>query len=324
MPRVWHPEHAAERRGSRARVTVATVRRLGDRYELRHLLGRGGMGEVWAASDLLTGHEVAVKTVAGDATEAAGRLRHEAAVTAAVDHAGVVDVHDAGEDDAVAYLVMDLVPGTDLGELLLEGAVPATEAVRIAAGVADALAATHRAGIVHGDVKPANVVVSDGGVVLVDFGAASSGRAEPLAYGTAHYMAPEQALTRVLTPATDIYALGCLLHAALTGRPPFPGDSALAVLQRHAREQPPRLGEQARGVPPELDALVARMLAKDPEQRGTAAQVRDGLAAVAGLGSLAGIEPLPAADEPAGLDPQATLPAVTMLPGPAVSLPQAA
>ena len=288
------------------------------------------MGEVWAARDLLAERDVAVKTVghrggAGDPpADAASLLRHEAAVTASIDHVGVVDVHDAGEDGAVAYLVMDLVPGVDLGESLRDGPLPAAEAVRVAAGVADALAATHRAGTVHGDVKPANVVVNDEAVVLVDFGAAPSGRDEPFTYGTAHYMAPEQALSRTLTPAADVYALGCLLHAALTGRPPFLGDSALMVLHRHVREHPPRLEELARGIPRELDALVARLLAKDPRRRGTATQAREDLAAVRGAGSLERVEPLPAAGDAEQLDPHATLPAVAMFPGPGEPLPWAA
>ena len=291
------------------------------------MVGRGGVGEVWAARDLLVGRDVAVKTVAVSAGRDAGPrgsdlpdgtdlLRHEAAVTSSVDHPGVVDVHDAGRDEAIAYLVMDLVPGPDLAALLREGPIPAPEAVRIAARVADALAAAHRAGVVHGDVKPANVVIGEDVVALVDFGAAPADRGGPLTYGTAPYMAPEQVLTRALTPATDVYALGCMLHAALTGRPPFLGDSPMTVLHRHVRERPPQLGELLRGLPPALDALVARMLAKEPEVRGTAAQVYDELAAVAADGALRDIEPVPVADDDGHLDPHATQPALVLLPTP--------
>lgn len=286
------------------------------------------MGEVWAARDVRTRREVAVKiTDAATHSERseAPDLRHEAAVTASIDHPGVVDVHDAGQDGATAYLVMDLVPGPDLATLLRDGPVPATEAVRIGADVADALAAAHRAGVVHGDVKPANVVVGQDLVALVDFGAATADSGGPLTYGTAPYMAPEQVQARAVTPATDVYALGCLLHAVLTGRPPFPGDAPLAVLQRHVRERPPRLGDRVRGLPPELDALVARMLAKAPEDRGTAAQVHEELAAVAARDALGSVEPAPGTDDDViRLDPHLTQPALVLLPTPNTPLRRAA
>lgn len=302
--------------------------RLGDRYELHHVVGRGGMGEVWAARDLRCGRDVAVKTAPGAPYEAAADLlRHEAAVTAAIDHPGVVGVHDTGADGATAYLVMDLLRGPDLSTVLREGPLPAAEAVRIAAAVADTLAAAHRAGVVHGDVKPANVVVGDDdGVTLVDFGAgAPSGHSGvPLTFGTAPYMAPEQVRTRAVSPATDVYALGCLLHAALTGRPPFLGDSPMAVLHRHVRERPPRLADLAHGVPPELDEIVARMLAKEPGLRGTAAEARDRLVAVSRTSELDGVAPRPAPQGAHGLDPEATLPALVVLPVTGGPLPRAA
>lgn len=292
--------------------------RLGDRYELRHLLGRGGLGDVWAARDLHSGRDVAVKTV--DAARGVGDLlRHEAAATCAVDHPAVVEVHDAGHDGATAYLVMDLLPGADLAQVLRRGPVDVAEAVRIVGAVADALDAAHRAGVVHGDVKPANVVVGEDGVSLVDFGAAapSEPSGAPLTFGTAPYMAPEQVRTRSVSPATDVYALGCLLHATLTGRPPFLGDSPLVVLRQHVRERPPRLAELLPGVPHELDELAAAMLAKDPADRRTAAQVRERLTLLQRQGALEGLTARPALASQGGdqQDPEATLPALVVLRG---------
>src|SRR5699024_4228261 len=138
-------------------------------YELRHVVGRGGMGRVWAARDVHSGRDVAVKT----AEDTAG-LRREAALAASVDHPGAVDVHNAGHDGGTACVVLDLPEGPDLAAVLDDGPVAPAEAMRIAHGVADALAAVHGAGVAHADVKPANVVLTDDAVVLVDFGLAAA------------------------------------------------------------------------------------------------------------------------------------------------------
>ncbi len=302
---------------------MAGVTRLGERYELRHLVGRGGMGEVWAARDVHGGRDVAVKTATG---EVAHLLRQEAALTASVDHPGVVEIHDTGADGATTYLVMDLVRGPDLAQVLDDGPLPAPEGLRVVAGVADALAAAHRAGVVHGDVKPANVVLRGEDVVLVDFGVAApvaddGGR---VTFGTASYMAPEQVASEPLTPATDVYALGCLLSAVVAGRPPFTADSPTVLLQRHARAQPPRLAELVRHVPPRLDALVATMLAKEPAARCTAAQARDALTELRRDPAIERVAPHPGRRRAGRLDPDATVPALVVLEGDGRQLRRAA
>lgn len=292
---------------------MADVTRLADRYELRRVLGRGGMGEVWLARDVCEDRDVAVKTASGGA--ASERLRREAVVAASVDHPGVVGVHGAGDDGATSFLVMDLLPGPDLGQVLREGPLPADEALRVTAAIADALAATHRAGVVHGDVKPANVVVVEDDVVLIDFGVASTAHDDDgqVTFGTAPFMAPEQVASKPLTPAVDVYALGCLLTAVVAGRPPFTAESPTGVLHRHVRAAPPRLGELVPGVPTELDELVGRMLAKDPARRATADEVRDTVTRVRAGAALHRLSPrrLPVRDE--SFDPEATQPAIVML-----------
>jgi len=287
------------------------VHTLADRYQLRRVIGRGGLGRVWAARDLMTGREVAVKT--SDHT-AAERLRREAALIARVDHPGVVDVLDTGEDGQTVFYVMELLPGRDLSAVLRDGPLPAPVAVQVAAGLADILHATHRSGVVHGDVKPANVVLTDDDVVLVDFGAAATTHDGPHreTVGTAPYMAPEQVTCRPLTPATDLYSLGCLLVSALAGRPPFWSDSPTEVLRWQVRAEPPRLRDLLDGVPERLEELVGRLLRTDPAHRGSAAAVRDALRELQGHPALAGVTPR-ATVPPVRVDPQATMPALTLL-----------
>ncbi|KAE8764910.1 serine/threonine-protein kinase, partial [Georgenia thermotolerans] len=256
------------------------------RYVLRRPIGHGATAEVWEAEDTLLGRTVAVKVVNLAATTdptLADRLRREAQAMAVLDHPDVATVYDVGVEGASAYLVMELVPGRDLAAVLRDGPLPLAEALRIGERVAGALEAVHRAGIVHRDVKPANVLVDGEQVVLVDFGIAAVGRAAAAltrpgtTVGTAEYMSPEQAAGRAATPATDTYALGCLLTTLIAGRAPFTGENPLAILHQHVEATPPRLAELAPGVPARLDRLVATMLAKEPDSRPSAAQVRAAL-----------------------------------------------
>lgn len=306
---------------------MAGVIRLADRYELRQVVGRGGMGRVWSARDVHSGREVAVKTAdAGSA--AVADVRREAELARAVDHPGVVAVHDSGEDGRTAYVVMELLDGPDLGTVLEGGPVAPAEALRVAAGVADALAAVHAAGVVHGDVKPANVVLRGDDVVLVDFGVAASAAHDaagaPVTFGTAPYMAPEQAASAGVSAASDVYALGCLLTAALAGRPPFLADSPSDVLHRHVRAPAPRLRDLVPGVPGRLDALVATMLEKEPGRRCSAAQARDTLAELRADARRLPERPLRPVSAPVTrLDPDATRPILELhdLPGQVHDLP---
>ena len=263
---------------------------LGGRYRLGVRLGRGSMGQVFRAADERLGRDVAVKVVdLGGATDpgVAERFHRETIATARLNHPNIVTVFDADVEGRTAYLVMELLGGRTVADIV---ARHAPLAVRDAAGigvpVARALAATHRIGVVHRDIKPANIMVDGPRVKLLDFGialvsldAAVNLTAPATTIGTAAYMSPEQAAGRTVTAASDIYALGGVLLAMLTGQPAYPGDQAMAVLHRHLSDPVPSVRERRLDVPAGLDALVTRMLAKDPAARPTAEQVVDELSA---------------------------------------------
>jgi len=270
-----------------------TNRVIAGRYHLASPLGQGAMGVVWRAHDARLDRDVALKLVeaAPTGTAAGGdsaleRFRREAVATARLDHPNIVAVFDAGTDGPAAYLVMELVPGMSVAALLAErGRLPLADALRIGSDVAAALSAAHAAGLVHRDIKPANVMVGGGRVTVLDFGVAHLQGAdltlsEPAtAIGTAAYMAPEQAAGAKVGPATDTYALGCLLTTMVTGRPPFAGDNAIAVATQQISSPPPRLSSRL-PVPAALDDLVARMLSKKAFDRPDGADVQRILRAV--------------------------------------------
>lgn len=253
---------------------------IANRYRLEVRIGHGAMGEVWRARDTTLDRDVAVKIVnlyAPTDPSAAARFRREATATAGLSHPNVVRVFDAGFDDPrEAFMVMELLSGPSLGELV--GTIGWQEAVELTAQVAAGLAAVHQVGVIHRDVKPNNVMLDGGGnrraAKVVDFGIARLAQsgdatltAPATALGTAAYMSPEQAAGSALSPATDIYSLGCLLFALLTGKPPFVGDSPLAVLQQHVFQTPPLPSERNPAVPESVDALVAQMMQRRPEDR---------------------------------------------------------
>jgi serine/threonine-protein kinase len=267
---------------------------LAGRYELGEVIGRGGMGTVYRAKDLVLRRTVAVKVLPGalaesDATHVA-RFEREARAAASLNHPGVVAVYDSGADEATRFIVMECVSGQDLAAVLRDQApLEPARAVSIAERVADALAAAHAAGIVHRDVKPANVMLAaDGSVKVLDFGIARALDGATLTHGasvlgSAAYMAPEQALGERADERSDIYSLGCLLYAMLTGRPPFTGEAGAAVLHQHVNAEPRPPSEIDPRVSPALDALVIAMLAKAPDARPqSAAQLRGRLAAMPG------------------------------------------
>lgn len=265
------------------------VRTLAGRYELVEVIGRGGMGTVYRASDLVLRRSVAVKLLPGlladqDPTSVE-RFEREARAAAALNNPAVVAVYDTGADETTRFIVMELISGDSLEAILRDdGPLDPDRATGIASRVADALAAAHAAGIVHRDIKPANVMVAeDGSVKVLDFGIARAMDATTVTQnasvlGTAAYMAPERALGKPADERSDIYSLGCVLYALLAGHPPFKGDSAAAVLNQHANVAPrPLRGENSR-VSRQLDAFVMQMLAKSPDDRPqTAAEVRDRL-----------------------------------------------
>jgi tRNA A-37 threonylcarbamoyl transferase component Bud32 len=268
-------------------VSVATGRVIADRYELSTLIGQGGMGQVWTAYDQRLDRRVAVKLlrpdkVAGqEADELRRRFVRECRVTAQVDHPGLVTVHDAGSEGEELFLVMQYVDGADLSDHLAEhDPYPWQWAVAVAAQLCAVLSAVHAVPIVHRDLKPRNVMVKqDGTVTVLDLGVASvmdtdttrlTHTGSPI--GSPAYMAPEQAMGGAVGPYTDLYALGVLLHELLSGDVPFSGSTALGVLHRHLYEPPLPVRRLRPEVPESLEALVLRLLAKDPQHRPASAQ----------------------------------------------------
>jgi eukaryotic-like serine/threonine-protein kinase len=266
--------------------------RVGDRYELSGLLGRGGMAEVRMGHDLRLGRPVAVKRLrsdlAADPTFQA-RFRREAQSAASLNHPAIVSVYDTGEEpdstgQSIPYIVMEYVEGKTLREILREGRKVLPErALEVVAEVLGALDYSHRAGIVHRDIKPANVMLTpNGSVKVMDFGIAraiadssATMTATAAVVGTAQYLSPEQARGEQVDARSDIYSTGCVLYELLTGRPPFVGDSPVAVAYQHVREdaQPPSTFDPQ--IPPEIDAITAKALAKRIEDRyQSAAEMR--------------------------------------------------
>ncbi|MCX5211129.1 tetratricopeptide repeat-containing serine/threonine protein kinase [Kitasatospora sp. NBC_00240] len=250
---------------------------IGGRYELGALLGRGGMGEVWAATDLLIGRPVAVKTLPQYHSEAAPQevesFFREARTVGSLSHRGIVTVHDVGQDTGgTLYLVMELIPGRDLGRVLKDGLPEIATAVGWTAQVADALAAAHASNVLHRDLKPANLMLVPGGAVkILDFGiaryTAATGAQASRVIGTVAYMPPERLRGKVGDARGDLYSLGCLLHELLTGTPPFGAGEVAALLFAHLDRTPEPPGATRPGVPAALDGLVLDLLAKDPARR---------------------------------------------------------
>ncbi|GGS87398.1 Stk1 family PASTA domain-containing Ser/Thr kinase [Streptomyces chromofuscus] len=258
-------------------------RRLGGRYELGPVLGRGGMAEVYHAHDTRLGRQVAVKTLRADLARDPSfqaRFRREAQSAASLNHPAIVAVYDTGEDyiDGVSipYIVMEYVDGSTLRELLHSGRKLLPErAMEMTIGILQGLEYAHRSGIVHRDIKPANVMLTrNGQVKVMDFGIARAmGDAgmtmtqTAAVIGTAQYLSPEQAKGEQVDARSDLYSTGCLLYELLTVRPPFVGDSPVAVAYQHVREeaQPPSVFDPE--ITPEMDAIVLRALVKDPNYR---------------------------------------------------------
>ncbi|WP_310724035.1 Stk1 family PASTA domain-containing Ser/Thr kinase [Streptomyces sp. N2A] len=258
-------------------------RRLGGRYELGSVLGRGGMAEVYLAHDTRLGRTVAVKTLRVDLARDPSfqaRFRREAQSAASLNHPSIVAVYDTGEDyvDGVSipYIVMEYVDGSTLRELLHSGRKLLPErSLEMTIGVLQALEYSHRAGIVHRDIKPANVMLTrTGQVKVMDFGIARAmGDAgmtmtqTAAVIGTAQYLSPEQAKGEQVDARSDLYSTGCLLYELLTVRPPFVGDSPVAVAYQHVREEPQKPSNFDPEITPEMDAIVLKALVKDPDYR---------------------------------------------------------
>jgi len=252
---------------------------VGDRYRLETFIASGGMGDVWKARDSVLGRLVAVKIMRPDTNSEpvfAQRFHEEALLTAGLSHHNIATLFDYGSHDHIAYLVMEYVDGIPLSTALRErGAFDAATVRSIIGQMALALHAAHEAGVVHRDVKPANVLLAPDGVVkLTDFGIARATASSGLTktgetLGTPHYLSPEQALGRAATAASDLYALGVVAHELLTGRRPFDLDTPVATALAHITEPMPTLPS---GIPTDLLDVVSRCLAKDPAQRPASAR----------------------------------------------------
>ncbi|WP_166844269.1 Stk1 family PASTA domain-containing Ser/Thr kinase [Isoptericola sp. BMS4] len=273
-----------------------TPRVLAGRYEVGELIGRGGMAEVHIGHDSRLGRTVAIKVLRSDLARDPSflaRFRREAQSAAALNHPAIVAVYDTGEDTVtdtqgatvhVPFIVMEYVEGHTVRDILQDGAaVPIEEALEITAGVLSALEYSHQAGIVHRDIKPANVMITPTGAVKVmDFGiaravadSAATMTQTHAVIGTAQYLSPEQARGEQVDARSDLYSTGCLLFELLTGRPPFIGDSPVAVAYQHVGQAAQRPSELASDVPEVLDRIVLKSLAKDRDTRySTAAEFR--------------------------------------------------
>ncbi|MFJ9715989.1 protein kinase [Streptomyces sp. NPDC101213] len=268
----------------------------GGRYQLRDLLGEGGMASVHLAYDSVLDRQVAVKTLhteLGREQAFRERFRREAQAVAKLTHTNIVSVFDTGEDDVdgltTPYIVMEYVEGRPLGSVLDEdvrrqGAMPADKALKITADVLAALEISHEMGLVHRDIKPGNVMMTKRGVVKVmDFGIAramqsgvTSMTQTGMVVGTPQYLSPEQALGRGVDARSDLYSVGIMLFQLVTGRLPFDADSPLAIAYAHVQEEPVAPSAINRALPPAVDALVARALKKNPNERfPTAVAMRD-------------------------------------------------
>jgi serine/threonine protein kinase len=285
------------------------------------------MATVYRGEDLLLGRVVAVKVLAPSFQADAGfveRFRREAQAAASLNHPNVVSVFDTGSDGDVHYIVMEYVEGATLADVLREdGTVAPRHAAEIAVAICSALEAAYERGLVHRDIKPGNVMVTPSGTVKVmDFGIARAASAESftrpgVVLGTAWYLSPEQARGQPADARSDLYSVGCVLYEMLTGRPPFVGDSPVAVAYQHVSERPPRLTQIDPAIPPALEGIAKKALAKDPPRRyQTGGEMRSALESALEGGLLPvklapTTEPLLA--EHRGTDALATVP----IPGPA-------
>ncbi|MFG2116757.1 protein kinase [Streptomyces sp. NPDC048718] len=289
--------------GAQGRYAGGSV--AGGRYQLRDLLGEGGMASVYLAYDSALDRQVAIKTLhteLGREQSFRERFRREAQAVAKLSHTNIVSVFDTGEDTldgaVMPYIVMEYVEGQPLGSVLAAdvqryGAMPADKALQVTADVLAALDVSHEMGLVHRDIKPGNVMTTKRGVVKVmDFGIAramqsgvTSMTQTGMVVGTPQYLSPEQALGRAVDARSDLYSVGIMLFQLLTGRLPFDADSPLAIAYAHVQEEPVPPSSVNRSVTPAMDALVARALKKNPNERfPSATAMRDECLRVLGAG----------------------------------------
>lgn len=273
---------------------------IGGRYEILQRLGAGGMATVYLANHRLLERKVAVKILnpeyASD-EEFVRRFRREAQAAASLSHPNIVSIYDVGHEGDIHYIVMEYVPGETLKELInREGPLPVRRAVDIATQICDALVCAHRNRIIHRDIKPHNILLTeDGRAKVSDFGIARAAASATLTHsgsivGSVHYFAPEQARGSITDEKSDVYSLGIVLYEMLTGKVPFQGESPISVALRHVQERIPSPRETVPSIPPEVERIVMQAAERDPQQRyQSAAQMLGDLRRVARM--------LPGADE---------------------------
>ncbi|WP_019931987.1 Stk1 family PASTA domain-containing Ser/Thr kinase [Nocardia sp. BMG111209] len=278
---------------------MTTPKHLSSRYELGEIIGFGGMSEVHKARDLRLGRDVAIKVLRADLARDPTfylRFKREAQNAAALNHPAIVAVYDTGEAEIdggpLPYIVMEYVDGDTLRDMVRgQGPLPPRRAMEIIADVCAALDFSHKNGIVHRDMKPANIMINrQGAVKVMDFGIARAiaDSANPMTQtaaviGTAQYLSPEQARGEQVDARSDVYSVGCVLFEILTAEPPFTGDSPIAVAYQHVREDPRLPSHVHPGVPRELDSVILKAMAKNPANRyQSAAEMRADLIRVLG------------------------------------------
>ena len=313
------PDHRPRTPGSElfeARFLPGTV--LANRYRIVNLLGRGGMGEVYRAMDLVLGQSVALKFLpeaVSQQSDARERLYNEVRAAREITHPQVCRVHDVGEIDGQVYISMEFVDGEDLASLLSRiGRLPVGKANELAAGICAGLAAAHSRGLVHRDLKPGNIMVDGRGQPrLMDFGlAASVGKValSEVRSGTPLYMAPEQLAGKEVTVRSDLYALGLILYELFTGRRPFEGKSIVTLLAAREKNVPAPVSTLCPEVTPSVDSVITRCLSPDPARRPASAQAvaaalpyKDSLAAVMAAGNTPSPELIAASGDAKALRP---------------------
>src|SRR5215208_4918575 len=280
------PDAAALHHVAREHGGIAISERpvmLSGRYRVEDELGRGGMAKVYRGQDTVLGRTVAIKILApqyADDPNFVARFRREAKAAARLSNPNVVSVFDTGDEQDVHYIVMEYVDGRTLADYLAGGSrIMPERAIDIAIDVCRALEAAHEQGVVHRDIKPGNIMITAAGEVMVtDFGIARMATDQETieqtaaVLGTASYLSPEQAQGQPVDGRTDIYSLGCVLYEMVTGRPPFLGDSPVAVASKQVLEQPTPPSRLNPDVTADLDAVILRALAKNPENRYQSAE----------------------------------------------------